>query len=267
MGGLYAEALARMGVGSFALADGDEFEVANFNRQLGATMQTVGRNKAEALKDRILAINPECRVDVWGEYLTAGNIAAFLEGCSLVMDAIEAFEVCAHRLLFSESRARGLHVIFGAPLGFSGAVLVFDPRGLAADRYFDWYDGQDPMRALAAFLAGMAPRALHLGQLNLEDIHVEKKYGPSNIAACLLGGGWAMTEACRILAGRGAGRSVPSYVQIDAYRGRLAAGRLRFGNRSPLQRLKRWYVLRQYRRLLALRQQTQSAQAPAPVQA
>ena len=47
MGGLHAHTLARLGIGHFRLADFDIFALANFNRQIGATVETVGKSKAE----------------------------------------------------------------------------------------------------------------------------------------------------------------------------------------------------------------------------
>src|SRR6185295_14115220 len=58
VGGAHLQALARMGIGAFHLADPDTFEVANFNRQLGASMATVGRSKAEVMAETVSQINP-----------------------------------------------------------------------------------------------------------------------------------------------------------------------------------------------------------------
>src|SRR5579859_1083929 len=51
VGGAHLLTLARLGIGSFHIADPDRFEVANFNRQPGATIRNLGRNKAEAMAD------------------------------------------------------------------------------------------------------------------------------------------------------------------------------------------------------------------------
>ncbi|MBR5751687.1 MAG: ThiF family adenylyltransferase, partial [Clostridia bacterium] len=60
VGSYAAEALVRAGVGHISLLDGDVYEQNNLNRQLYATMDTLGRPKAEAARERALAINPEC---------------------------------------------------------------------------------------------------------------------------------------------------------------------------------------------------------------
>lgn len=61
--GSYAvEALARSGVGAITIVDRDEIGLSNLNRQLGALHSTLGRPKAEVMAERVLDINPECRV-------------------------------------------------------------------------------------------------------------------------------------------------------------------------------------------------------------
>ncbi len=61
--GTYAvEALARAGVGEIHLIDNDVFTRSNLNRQLYATHDTIGKNKVDVARDRVLSINPECNV-------------------------------------------------------------------------------------------------------------------------------------------------------------------------------------------------------------
>ena len=63
VGGYAAEGLARCGVGAFELIDDDRVCLTNLNRQIIATRKTVGKYKAEVMKERILEINPKCEVD------------------------------------------------------------------------------------------------------------------------------------------------------------------------------------------------------------
>ena len=62
VGGYAVEALARAGVGHIELIDSDRVSFSNINRQIIATHNTVGMYKTEAMRDRILSINPECSV-------------------------------------------------------------------------------------------------------------------------------------------------------------------------------------------------------------
>lgn len=63
VGGATAEALARGGIGTLTLVDGDAFAMSNLNRQIGALHSTLGKAKAEVWHKRIADIAPECRVN------------------------------------------------------------------------------------------------------------------------------------------------------------------------------------------------------------
>ena len=62
VGSFAAEALARTGVGTLILIDKDVVDITNVNRQIHATLKTVGRPKVEVMAERIAEINPNCRV-------------------------------------------------------------------------------------------------------------------------------------------------------------------------------------------------------------
>ena len=64
VGGYTVEALARSGVGNITVVDDDVVSVSNINRQIIATVDTVGKDKVEVIKERILSINPDCNVTV-----------------------------------------------------------------------------------------------------------------------------------------------------------------------------------------------------------
>lgn len=62
VGGHVVEALVRSGVGAIDIIDNDTVSVTNLNRQLIATWDTIGRDKVTVMKERILSINPDCKV-------------------------------------------------------------------------------------------------------------------------------------------------------------------------------------------------------------
>lgn len=62
VGGFVVEALARAGVGAIDLCDNDVVSESNLNRQIIATLDTIGRQKTEIMKERIASINPDCQV-------------------------------------------------------------------------------------------------------------------------------------------------------------------------------------------------------------
>lgn len=250
VGGIHLVTLSRLGIGAFHVSDPDGFELANFNRQYGATMNSLGRNKAEEMAETAAAINPQAELRVFTEAITPENVGAFLSDVDVFVDGIDFFAIEARRLVFREARQRGIWAVTAGPIGFSSAWLVFDPKGMSFDDYFDVHDGMDRMEQIIAFAAGLTPRATHLGYLDLSAVDPHSGAGPSAGLACQLCAGVAAAEVVKILLQRGPVHPAPWYGQFDAYRGLLRTGRLRWGNRHPMQRLKRWYLRR---RLLSKR--------------
>jgi molybdopterin/thiamine biosynthesis adenylyltransferase len=239
VGGVHLITLARLGIGKFTIADPDVFEVANFNRQYGATISNLGRNKAEAMAEAALDINPELSLRVLPEAVDESNVDEFLEGADLFVDGLDFFAIEARRLVFRRAAERGIWAITAGPLGFSTAWLIFDPNGMTFDKYFDLADCRDRRDQLAAFAVGLTPKATHLRYTDLSFANLADRTGPSAAIACQLAAGVMGTEAIRILLHRSSSCSAPGYRQFDGYRSRLATGHLWFGNRSPMQRIKR----------------------------
>lgn len=244
MGGVAAATLARTGIGRFRIADFDVFELVNMNRQYGATVHTLGRNKAEVMAEIIRAINPEADVTVFTEPIGEHNVDEFLSGADVVQDALDYFALDARRLICSRARDRGLYVVSAGPLGFSGVVLVFSPSGMSFEEYYDLREGLSREEQLIAFAVGTAPGGTHLKYMDPKSVDFQKGYGPSLALACQIASGMAAAEIMKILLGRGPVRPVPYFSQFDAYAMQYRHGRLYWGNRHPLQRLKRWYVKR-----------------------
>jgi tRNA A37 threonylcarbamoyladenosine dehydratase len=96
VGSWCAEALARSAVGHIALVDSDTVCVTNINRQVQATAATVGQFKVEALKKRLLEINPACDVEACGEVFSRETAPSFgIENADYVIDAIDSL---SHKL-------------------------------------------------------------------------------------------------------------------------------------------------------------------------
>ncbi|SDM89944.1 tRNA threonylcarbamoyladenosine dehydratase [Acetanaerobacterium elongatum] len=90
VGSYVVEALARSGVGGFALFDDDKVCLTNINRQLIATHATVGRQKTEVMRERILDINPKAQVEVFSCFYTAENADNYdLTQYNYIVDAID----------------------------------------------------------------------------------------------------------------------------------------------------------------------------------
>ncbi len=90
VGGYVCEALARSGVGTFDLIDDDKVCLTNLNRQIIATRKTVGKYKVEVMKERILDINPDAKVNIHQCFFLPENADEFsFNEYDYVVDAVD----------------------------------------------------------------------------------------------------------------------------------------------------------------------------------
>jgi molybdopterin/thiamine biosynthesis adenylyltransferase len=249
VGGLHAHTLARLGVGRFRIADSDRFSVANINRQIGATVHNIDRNKAEVTAEMIHSINPEASVEVSAANIGDESAPNFVQGADLFVDGVDFFSLPARRQLFRAAWAARIPALTAAPLGFSATLHVFAREGMTFDEYFDLSDGQEYFDQLVRFFVGLAPSGLHLPYMDLSSVDVNTGRGPSSILACQLAASLAGGEAVKIILNRGRPLLAPKYLQFDCYRQSLRKRKLPGGNRNWLQRIKRAVVARKLRRL------------------
>ena len=90
VGGYTVEALARSGIGALDLIDNDRVALSNLNRQIIATLDTVGQYKVDAAAARIASINPECKVTVYKTFFMPETQGEFdFSEYDYVVDAID----------------------------------------------------------------------------------------------------------------------------------------------------------------------------------
>ena len=110
VGSYIAEALARIGVQNLIIVDGDVVDITNINRQLIANMETIGRNKAELVKERINLINPFANVVAISKFVKSESDIDFVDGTvDYVIDAIDDFD--AKIMIIKKSKELGLNLI------------------------------------------------------------------------------------------------------------------------------------------------------------
>jgi len=110
VGGYVVEALVRSGVGAVVLIDNDEVSVSNLNRQIIATMDTIGKPKVEVMRERILSINPKATVEVHQCFYLPENANSFdFSQYSYVVDAVDT--VTAKIDIILRAQAAGVPVI------------------------------------------------------------------------------------------------------------------------------------------------------------
>lgn len=237
VGGVHLTTLARLGITKFNIADLDSFEVANFNRQVGATMSTVGKPKVEVLAAMARDINPESELRVFPEGVQDENLDEFFDGVDLYVDGLDAWAFKAREAVFAYCARKRIPATTVAPLGMSAALLNFMPGGMTFEEYFGLAGKSDAEKAIR-FLVGFAPALLHRHYLvDKTRVDLAGGKGPSTGLACQLCAGVAAGEAVKILLGRGKVWAAPHALQFDAFRNRFAHTWRPGGNRHPLNRL------------------------------
>ena len=89
VGSFVVEGLTRAGIGNFILVDNDKVDITNLNRQIIATTKTIGKNKVDVAKERILEINPKAKVEIHKEFFTPESKEILDKTVDYVVDCVD----------------------------------------------------------------------------------------------------------------------------------------------------------------------------------
>ena len=150
VGSWCAESLIRSGIRQLTIVDSDRVCITNINRQLMATMKTVGQVKVDALKERLQSINPSAEITALQQVFTAETASSFdLGSYDYVVDAIDSLKDKALLILMATSLPASRENGMGRTKFFSsmGAALKLDPTRIRISEF--WKVQGDPLaRAL-----------------------------------------------------------------------------------------------------------------------
>lgn len=135
VGGACAISLARCGVENFTLIDFDKVSSSNLNRQVVAFQQTIGKNKVDVLKEMILAINKNAKVNAVAEKICKENVKKLISDFDLVIDAIDSVQDKVE--LICHCKEAGINIISSMGAGNRTEVPHFE----IADIYKTHDDG------------------------------------------------------------------------------------------------------------------------------
>lgn len=140
--------LAAAGVGEIRLADGDQVDETNLQRQIVHRLSSVGQPKTRSARDTLSDLNPDCRVVEIDSDLDETGIREWAEGCDAVVIGTDNFasRYAANRVCLD----LGIPLISGAAIGLSGQISVFDFRQSDSPCFACLYpDGQDEQLSCA----------------------------------------------------------------------------------------------------------------------
>ena len=125
LGGHIIDMLARIGIGSLRVVDGDVFEPSNLNRQLLSEVPLLGIKKAKAASDHIARVNPQIYAEAVEEFLTESNVWDLITGCDAVLDALD--NIPTRKLLAEACAKAGIPYVYGAISGWVAQAAISMP--------------------------------------------------------------------------------------------------------------------------------------------
>jgi molybdopterin/thiamine biosynthesis adenylyltransferase len=224
-GGQLAEALVRNGYVNFVLADPEDFELENLNRQCAAEAG-IGHNKAETIAERLRLINPAVKLTVFAEGVQPDNVEVFVGLCDIVVDETDFTVPWIGICIARAARAANKVVVMGLNVGFGGVVTSFVPGGQTLERRlgFGEDDSLDAIKTQARsqevdfwrWIPAL-PTYLDLGvfvQVVAGEMEV-----PSVVQGVLQCATMVSAEVHRHVTGEGRTHVAPCYQWIDAHQG------------------------------------------------
>ncbi len=131
LGGYIIEMLGRLGVGKITAVDGDVFDETNLNRQLLCDVDSIGKAKTEAAKNRMQRVNPLIDVIPVFQKITPVNGMDILAGHDVIIDAVDNIDT---RLLLQDLAWQlGIPMIHGAIAGWFGQITTIFPGDRTLD--------------------------------------------------------------------------------------------------------------------------------------
>lgn len=125
LGGTVTEILARDGIGTLRLIDGDRFEESNLNRQLYSTVPGLGSSKAAAAWRRVAEVNPSVSVTAHEVFLDLETAADLIRGSDVAVDCLDTLK--SRFILESAAQALGIPLVSAAIAGVAGHVTTILP--------------------------------------------------------------------------------------------------------------------------------------------
>lgn len=130
VGGFVVEGLARLGVGEFTIVDNDIVNESNKNRQIIALSSTIGKKKVEVLKERILDINPKCKVNTYDTFVGKENINIFdFNSFSYVVDCVD--NVTAKLAIIIKAKENNIPIISSMGTGNKLDPMMFEIKDIS----------------------------------------------------------------------------------------------------------------------------------------
>lgn len=134
LGGYIIDLLARIGIGTLRLVDGDVFEASNLNRQLLCDESVLGVSKAQVAAEYVARVNSDIAVESVTHLMTLDNVHTLVADFDIVMDGLD--NISSRKLLSAACKDAGIPYVYGAIQGWSAQAAVSMPGDDVVEKLF-----------------------------------------------------------------------------------------------------------------------------------
>lgn len=204
-GSFAAETAVRLGFRNLLLCDHDCVELRNIARQ-DYTMCDIGRDKTDALAQRLRAIAPDLQIATNADGITAENVASLVGQAQIVLDAIDNYRI---KVVLSRAVvAARVPKVHSSGAGYKGSVTTFMPGGIDYETMFGLPSRGRPLDTVSeeefavhrARIAGIVGRNMY-SQGEVKEIGEQGQW-PTVVVPCACAGAIAAFEAYKIAVGQ-----------------------------------------------------------------
>ena len=133
MGGLIAATMIRLGVGHVKIADCEDFDVSNLNRQFAATKETVGKSKAFSTASKLRKIADDTQITVYPQGIDKETAEDFVRNCDVICDEIEFWAVGSRILLHQYGRNTNAPMLICCTVGHRTYMMCFTKESMTME--------------------------------------------------------------------------------------------------------------------------------------
>lgn len=242
VGGIHLINFIRMGYEKFHISDPDFFELPNFNRQFGASMDSINKNKAEVMLKLAQSINPNVQISIFHEGVTAHNAQEFLKDVDAYVDGLDVFELEMRERVFALSHLLNIPAFTYGPVGMGVAGTAFLPHKMSFEDYFGMSKVSSEEKGYR-FIVGISPAFLHLKAIkDISYFDWKRQKVASTTMGCSMASGVMVTEVTKYFLNRGKVIAAPSSIQYDPFSQRFKRTVFWGGRRNPLFFLKVYFL-------------------------
>lgn len=242
VGGHHLHGFLRLGFEKFNLADPDSFEIQNFNRQQGASCETIGITKLIVSEKLAKSINPNVDIRSFPEGVNLTNMEEFLKDVDIVIDALDLYAMDIRIPLYELAHSKGIPVVTAGPFGMGTSIMAFNPLSISFNQYFDLNRTNLTVEAkIIRFLAGITPNLMHRKYLRVPTaVDLFARRLPSLNIGCFAASAAIGAMAVEILLNpkNKKIRWAPRGFHVDFNLQKSVRFCIPWGNKNPFQRLK-----------------------------